>query len=99
MALAFDYFDAVTESDISRVDGVKRVPEKVRRFMRSYARHQGTQTSVDVIKQDMLSNEDNTISENSIINYIDALKMIFEYIQETERERPLPPWALVPPTS
>jgi len=77
LALAFDYFDAVTESDISRVDGVKRVPEKVRRFMRSYARHQGTQTSVDVIKQDMLSNEDNTISENSIINYIDALKMIF----------------------
>ena len=77
LALAFDYFDAVTESDISRVDGVKRVPEKVRRFMRSYARHQGTQTSVDVVKQDMLSNEDNTISENSIINYIDALKMIF----------------------
>ena len=77
LALAFDYFDAVTESDISRVDGVKRVPEKVRRFMRSYARHQGTQTSVDIIKQDMLSNEDNTISENSIINYIDALKMIF----------------------
>ena len=33
LALAFDYFDAVTESDISRVDGVKRVPEKVRRFM------------------------------------------------------------------
>lgn len=77
LALAFDYFDAVTESDISRVDGVKRIPEKVRRFMRSYARHQGTQTSVDVVKQDMLSNEDNTISENSIINYIDALKMIF----------------------
>ena len=77
LALAFDYFDAVTESDISRVDGVKRVPEKVRRLMRSYARHQGTQTSVDVIKQDMLSNDDSTISENSIISYIDALKMIF----------------------
>jgi hypothetical protein len=77
LALAFDYFDAVTESDVSRVDGVKRVPEKVRRLMRSYARHQGTQTSVDVIKQDMLSNDDSTISENSIISYIDALKMIF----------------------
>lgn len=77
LALAFDYFDAVTESDVSRVDSVKRVPEKVRRLMRSYARHQGTQTSVDVIKQDMLSNDDGTISENSIISYIDALKMIF----------------------
>lgn len=77
LALAFDYFDAVTESDVSRVDGVKRVPEKVRRLMRSYARHQGTQTSVDVIKQDVLSNDDSTISENSIISYIDALKMIF----------------------
>lgn len=45
--------------------------------MRSYARHQGTQTSVEVIKQDMLSNEDNTISDFTIINYIDALKKIF----------------------
>ena len=77
LALAFDYFDAVTEADISRVDGVKRDPEKARLLMRSYARHQGTQTSVEVIKQDMQAHDDSSISEYSIISYIDALKKIF----------------------
>ena len=77
LALAFDYFDAVTEADISRVDNVKRDPEKARLLLRSYARHQGAQTSIDVIKQDLRSNEDSSISDNTIITYIDALKKIF----------------------
>lgn len=77
LALAFDYFDAVTEADISRVDNVKRDPEKARLLLRSYARHQGAQTSIDVIKQDLRSNEDSSISDNTIITYLDALKKIF----------------------
>jgi hypothetical protein len=77
LALAFDYFDAVAESDISRVDGVKRNPDKVKLFLRSYARHQGAQASIEIVKQDMNSLEDSSISENSIISYIDALKKIF----------------------
>lgn len=77
LALAFDYFDAVAESDISRVDGVRRDPEKARLLLRSYARHQGTQTSIDVIKQDLQTNEDSSASENTIISYINALKKIF----------------------
>lgn len=77
LALAFDYFDAVTEADISRVDNVKRDPEKARLLLRSYARHQGAQTSIDVIKQDLRSNEDSSISDNTIITYINALKKIF----------------------
>ncbi len=35
---AQDYVDAVVESDISRVDGVRRDPERVCMLMRSYAR-------------------------------------------------------------
>ena len=77
LALAFDYFDAVTEADISRVDNVKRDPEKARLLLRSYARHQGAQTSIDVIKQDLRSNEDSSISDNTIITYLNALKKIF----------------------
>jgi hypothetical protein len=77
LALAFDYLDAVAESDISRVDGVKRNPDKVKLFLRSYARHQGAQASIEIVKQDMNSLEDSSISENSIISYIDALKKIF----------------------
>lgn len=40
---ARDYFDAVVNDDISRVDGVKRDPERTKRLMRSYARNVSTQ--------------------------------------------------------
>ena len=33
---AFDYYDAVTKEDVTRVDGVKRASERVRRLMRAY---------------------------------------------------------------
>ena len=43
---AFDYYDAVTKEDVTKVDGVKRASERVQRLMRAYARHQGTQASI-----------------------------------------------------
>ena len=36
---AFDYYDAVVESDINRADGVNKNPERVKRIMRSLARN------------------------------------------------------------
>ena len=42
---AFDYFDAIVNSDISRVDNVQRDSERAKRLMKSYARHQGTQVA------------------------------------------------------
>ena len=42
---AFDYYDAVVKSDISRTDGITRNPERVKRLMRSYARNQGSQAT------------------------------------------------------
>jgi hypothetical protein len=54
---AKDYYDAVTKTDISIVDGVSRNPERVKRLMRSFARHQGTPVSIDTISADMLTND------------------------------------------
>lgn len=45
MEQAFDYYDAVVKSDISRVDDTARNPERVKRLMRSYARRQGSQAA------------------------------------------------------
>jgi len=42
---AFDYYDAVVSSDISRVDNVNRNRERAKNLMRSYARNTGTQAS------------------------------------------------------
>ena len=77
MEQAFDYFDAVVKSDISRVDEVKRNPERVRRLMRSYARHQGTQASLTVIHKDIAANDAGSLQEDTVFSYINALKKIF----------------------
>lgn len=74
---AFEYFDAVANVDASKVDGVQRDPERVKRLMRSYARQQGAQTALSVIREDMLANDSSTLDEDTVNNYIKALKKIF----------------------
>lgn len=74
---AFDYFDAVTEVDIKKVDDVGRDTEKAKRIMRSYARFQGSQVSIGKIAQDLRSNEAEEASNGTIDDYIKALKKMF----------------------
>ncbi len=74
---AFEYFDAVANVDASKVDGVQRDPERVKRLMRSYARQQGAQTALSVIREDMLTNDSSTLDEDTVNSYIKALKKIF----------------------
>ena len=77
LAQAFDYYDAIVTADISRVDNVPKNPERVKRLMRSYARNQGTQTSIAKLKADMMANDTDTLDENTVSSYINALKKIF----------------------
>ena len=74
---AFDYYDAVTKEDITKVDGVKRASERVQRLMKAYARHQGTQASIAALKEDLRNNDTATLDENTINSYLDALRKIF----------------------
>lgn len=74
---AFDYVDAVTESDISKPDGVRRDPDTARRIMRSYARLQGTQSAMTVIAADIAEHEPDSFNEDTVYSYIGALKKIF----------------------
>ncbi len=74
---AFDYYDAVTKEDITRVDGVKRASDKVQRLMRAYARHQGTQASIATLKEDLKGNDTTALDNNTINSYLDALRKIF----------------------
>ena len=71
---AFDYYDAVVESDISKVDNVKRSSERVKRLMRAYARNIGTQASNETIRNDMLNNDSLTLDTDTVLSYIIALK-------------------------
>ena len=74
---AANYVDSVANSDISRVDDVSRNAEFTRRLLRSYARHQGAQVSVNTIYDDLEKNRMGSMSEDTIASYIVALKKIF----------------------
>ncbi len=74
---AVDYYDAVVYSDISRVDGIKRDPERVKNLMRAYSRNIGTSASNETIKNDMINNDVASLDTDTIYTYIEALKKIF----------------------
>lgn len=74
---AKDYYDAVVNVDIRQVDGVERSVERAKRLMRSYARFQGTQTSVRQIVEDMNGSGTNVLEDKTVRNYLDALRSIF----------------------
>ena len=73
----YDYYDAVVNADISRVDNVERDAERTKRLMRSYARFQGSQTSISKIKDDVKANDAMTVNDDTIGSYIKALEKIF----------------------
>lgn len=74
---AHDYYDAVVRSDINRADNVQKNTEKVRRLMRSYARNQGSQVPNTVLALDVSANDDDSISDDTVASYLNALRKIF----------------------
>lgn len=84
---AFDYIEAIENRDISLVDGINRDAISTHRLLRSYARLQGQQAPYSTIKKDLEANEANTLSEDTIASYINALKKIF-VIEDVEAWSP-----------
>ena len=74
---AIEYFDALVSTDISRVDSVKRDKERAKRLLKSYARHVGTQSSLETIRKDMLVNQSDTFDQVTLYSYLDALRKMF----------------------
>ena len=74
---AVDYVDAVVDKDIQRVDGVKRSAERARLLLRSYARNISQAIPYSTIRKDMLANDSSTLDEDTVADYIKALKKLF----------------------
>lgn len=74
---ALDYYDAVVNSDISRVDGKERNPERAKLLMRSYSRNIGSQAKFEEIRRDILGNDVDSFSIDTLYDYLNALKKIF----------------------
>ena len=74
---AYDYYNAVINSDISRVDNINRNPERAKNLMRSYARNIGSQASNETLKNDMINNDSFSLDTDTVLSYVNALKKIF----------------------
>jgi len=75
--LAFNYFDGLINSDISRFDKVRRDPIKARLVLRSLARNVGTSASIAVLFDDINNDLKGAMSESTLISYIEALRGLF----------------------
>lgn len=84
---AFNYIDAVENQEMSDIDSIKRDSTIVHQLLRSYARHQATQAPISTIQADLSSSDNKTISDNTIIAYLDALRRLF-VIEDTPAWNP-----------
>lgn len=88
LTLAYQYLEAIVNTDVSRVDDVKRAPEKVRQFLGSYARNVGSQTAMTDIRNDIVKGmAEESFNERTCYSYAEALQKIF-VIEETKAWNP-----------
>ncbi|MCL2080170.1 MAG: DUF4143 domain-containing protein [Oscillospiraceae bacterium] len=76
MQTVFDYVKVLINDDMSRVDGKKRKPERVRNLLRSIARHISAPVNNATILEDLTAN-DETISDKTITDYTNVLKKLY----------------------
>lgn len=77
LKLAEIYYKGLVEDDISKSDNVSRNKNTTERIMRSYARNQGEQVSLEYIKSDVEAGDSITISKDTIRSYVEALRNIY----------------------
>ena len=86
LEIAKNYIDVLCESDISRVDGVKRNPGLARTILKSYARQVSTIDSNQSLFDDVKANYSD-VSDRTIIDYLEILKKLY-IIEEIEAWNP-----------
>lgn len=71
------YLQAVVESDMYRLDGVKRDSGKVYALLHSLGRNESTIASNQTIKRDITVYEDEQVEKDTIVEYLDAFDRLF----------------------
>lgn len=84
---AIDYYNVIIDTDISMVDKISRSKDRIQRLTRSYTRFIGTQANFKAIARDMEVNEYQSLSDDTIASYVNALKKIF-IIEESQAWNP-----------
>lgn len=78
--------DELIHSDVNRVDGTEKNPDRVRAVLRSYSRNISTMTTANTLMQDVRAN-DQSITDKTLNNYLTALKRLF-IIEEAKAWQP-----------
>jgi len=76
LTVALDYVEAVANEDISKVDGVKKDPERVKALLRSISRHISCEAKITTLVNDLIAN-DESLTPVTIDSYLKALNKIF----------------------
>ena len=80
------YIDDICRADIQRVDGVRRDPERVRRFLQSLARNVATYASLATIARDVSGLDQPSMTGHTARSYLTGLERLM--VVEDQ-----PPWA------
>jgi len=80
------YVDDICRADLKRVDGVRRDPERVHRFLRSLARNVATCASLATIARDVAGPEQASMTDHTARSYLTGLERLM--VVEDQ-----PPWA------
>ena len=84
---AIDYYDGLVNGDITNHDEIPRDPERLRLFLRSYARNCSTGSTCTTIRDDMIANDGGSLDTDTIAAYVKSMKRLF-VIEESEAWNP-----------
>ena len=76
LEVAINLVDELINTDVNRVDGTEKNPDRVRAVLRSYARNISTMTAASTIMADVKAN-DISITDKTLNNYLTALRRLF----------------------
>ena len=76
LLMAKNYFTSLTDTDITKVDDIKRDPKRARKILRSYARNTSSFASDTTIRNDVMSTN-GTLDDKTLASYLNAFRKLF----------------------
>lgn len=71
------YVDEICRTDVSRVDGIRRDPQRVRRLLRSLARNVATAATVtNLVADTVQEGEEGSLARNTVYDHLAALQRL-----------------------
>jgi predicted AAA+ superfamily ATPase len=77
LEISKQYVNLIEQEDMSRVDGIKRDPQRVSRLLRSLARNNMTMATNKTLIKDTQESTSSSLSEPTLISYVGALQKLF----------------------